>query len=176
MEKIMKIKQFLFVAFAVAATPAFAADPTAETATPQEQPTAAPAAAIASGTVARSAFTTAVADREPVDSINTLATDNNKIYYFTELKDMEGQQVTHRWEYNGKVMAEVPFQVGGSRWRVYSSKTLDNVWQGEWKVSVIDQAGGTLSVNTFKYEAAPMAAPAAPAAVEQKPEAGAPAK
>lgn len=170
----MKTIQLLFAALAVAATPAFAADPATGAATPQEQQSAAPA--IASGSVARSAITTAVADREPVDSINKLGTDSNKIYYFTELKDMEGQQVTHRWEYNGKVMAEVPFQVGGSRWRVFSSKTLDNVWQGEWKVSVIDQSGGTLSVNTFNYEAAPAVAPAAPAASEQTPEAAAPAK
>jgi len=171
----MKLKQLLFAVFAVVAAPVFAADPATSAPAPQEQqPAAAPAAANITGSVARSAFTTAVADREPVDSITKLGTDNNKIYYFTELKDMEGQQVTHRWEYNGKVMAEVPFQVGGSRWRVFSSKTLDGVWQGEWKVSVIDQAGGTLSVNTFNYEAAP-AAPAAPAVSDQKPDAAAPA-
>ena len=75
---------------------------------------------------------------------------------------MEGQQVTHRWEHDGKVMAEVPFQVGGPRWRVYSSKQLENDWTGEWKVSVVDGNGSTLGVNTFTYEKAPAAPAPAP--------------
>ena len=111
----------------------------------------------AGGTVARATFTHDVADREPVDSVDTLSADDSKVYYFTELRDMAGQTVTHRWEYNGKVMAEVPFNVNGDRWRVYSSKNLDGSWLGEWKVSVIDQAGGTVAVNTFTYEKAPEA-------------------
>ena len=174
----MKISQLLLAVLAVVAIPAFAADPATGNAAPQEQQMAAPAAPTQTGTVARSVFTTGITDHEPVDSISKLGTDNSKVYFFTELKDMDGQQVTHRWEYNGKVMAEVPFQVGGSRWRVFSSKTLDNVWQGEWKVSVIDQSGGTLSVNTFTYEPAKAAQPVqtAPAATEQKTNPAVPAK
>ncbi len=122
-----------------------------------ESPAAAPIAEqstekLAGGTVARSTFTRGIAEREPVDSINKLGTNNKKIYYFSELRDMAGQTVTHRWEHNGKIMAEVPFAVGGDRWRVFSSKNLEESWQGEWKVSVIDQSGGTLAVNTFSYE------------------------
>ena len=64
---------------------------------------------------------------------------------------MAGQSVTHRWEYNGKIILEVPIKVGTSRWRAYSTKTLFPSWVGEWKVSVVDAAGGTLSVNTFTY-------------------------
>lgn len=150
-----------------ATAPASEAPSPAAAAAPAEQPRAA-------GTVTRAAFTTAVADREPVGSINKLTADTSKVYYFTELRGMAGQTVTHRWEYNGKVMAEVPFTVSGPRWRVYSSKNLQEDWTGEWKVSVIDQAGGTLAVNTFTYEkpaaapeTAPASLPAAPAAEEQ---------
>lgn len=113
--------------------------------------TAAPAKIMAKGEVARSAFTTGVDNREPIDNINTLENNQTKIYYFTELRNMQGQTVKHRWEYKGKVMAEVPFQINGSRWRTYSSKKLDPSWSGEWKVSVVDEAGNTLSVNTFTY-------------------------
>ncbi len=150
----MKIKQMVLAASVVFTVPVFAAEETMNTPADQKQQVTAPATpAISStaGTIARSAFTTAVENREPVDSINKLGADTSKIYYFTELKDMQGQQVSHRWEYNGKVMAEVPFQVGGSRWRVFSSKNLEEAWQGEWKVSVINANGGTLSVNTFTY-------------------------
>ena len=149
----MKAQLIALAATVFLASPAMAAEETMKDAATQEKQASAAneSAPAQTGTIARSAFTTAVENREPVDSINKLGTDSNKIYYFTELKDMGGQQITHRWEYNGKIMAEVPFQVGGSRWRVFSSKTLDQIWQGEWKVSVIDANGGTLSVNTFTY-------------------------
>lgn len=105
------------------------------------------------GSVARATFTTAVQDREPVDSISTLTNDGSKVYYFTEIHDMSGQTVTHRWQYNGEVMAEVQFDIGGPRWRIYSSKTLMPYWLGNWEVSVVDESGNPLSVNTFSYTA-----------------------
>jgi len=160
----MKYKSIVIIAGMFFAAPAFAADDASAQANDQQQAAApaTPARSVSSstGTIARSAITTAVENREPVDSINKLSTDSHKVYYFTELKGMEGQQVTHRWEYNGKVMAEIPFQVGGQRWRVFSSKQLDGIWQGEWKVSVVDANGGTLGVNTFTYEAETPAAKA----------------
>ena len=70
------------------------------------------------------------------------------------------------WEYNGKVIMEVPIKVGTSRWRAYSTKTLDPSWIGEWKVSVVDAAGGTLSVNTFSY----MKQPETPTSVATNPQ------
>jgi hypothetical protein len=159
-------KLLLLLACMGLATPLLAEEqPAAQAPNAAEAAEAAPEApaepVLSGGTVARATFTHDVADREPVDSVNTLTSDASKVYYFTELRDMAGQTVTHRWEYNGKVMAEVPFTVNGSRWRVYSSKNLDTGWLGEWKVSVIDQAGGTVAVNTFTYEKAPEAPAAA---------------
>ncbi|MBI3546516.1 MAG: DUF2914 domain-containing protein [Gammaproteobacteria bacterium] len=105
----------------------------------------------ANGKVARAFFTSAIKNHEPVDDINILSNDQTHIAYFTEIQGMAGQRVIHRWEYNGKLMFEIPFQVNAARWRVYSTKTLDPSWTGEWKVSVVDAAGGSLSVNTFSY-------------------------
>lgn len=158
--KLLTLAVCLAVAGPLAAAEQMNSDAAAPTA-PAAAEQAAPA-----GTVARSAITTAVQDREPIDSIKSLTADNDKVYYFTELKGMEGHKVTHRWEYNGKIMAEIPFEIGGPRWRVFSSKNLDTGWQGEWTVSVLDENGGTLSVNTFNYTkpaegAADTAAPAA---------------
>lgn len=93
---------------------------------------------------------------EPVDSISTVTANDSKVFYFTEIQDMAGHTVTHRWEYNGQVMAEVDFEIGGPRWRVYSSKTMMPYWVGEWKVSVIDENGSPLSVSTFSYSASSM--------------------
>jgi len=105
----------------------------------------------AAGRVTHAQFTSAVKNLEPVDSLMTLSNDKIRIAYFTEIEDMAGQTVIHRWEYNGKVIAEIPFKVGAVHWRVYSTKTLDPSWVGEWKASVVDAAGSSLSVNTFIY-------------------------
>lgn len=109
-----------------------------------------PAVAIA-GRVTRALFTRKVKDLEPVDTVSVLTNDKTRITYFTEIHGMAGQTITHRWEFNGKVVLEKNHEVGSSHWRAYTSKTLDPTWLGEWKASVVDAAGGTLSVNTFTY-------------------------
>ena len=118
------------------------------------------------GTVTRAQITHDIKNLEPVDAVSTLTNDLTRIVYFTEIHDMAGQTVTHRWEYNGKIVMEVPIKVETSRWRAYSTKTLDPAWVGEWKVSVVDAAGGTLSVNTFSY----MKQPETPASVAPNPQ------
>ncbi|MFA5531515.1 MAG: DUF2914 domain-containing protein, partial [Thiohalomonadaceae bacterium] len=97
------------------------------------------------GAVVRALFTSDVREREPVDQHATLPAGTGRIYFFTELRDMEGQTVSHRWEQDGEVMAEVPFNVGGPRWRVWSSKNIDSGATGEWSVAVVDGAGNELA-------------------------------
>ena len=123
------------------------------------------AAVMIPGVVTRSQFTHDIKDLEPVDTISVLTNDQIRIVYFTEIHDMAGQTVTHRWEFNGKIILEVPIKVGTSRWRAYSTKTLMPSWIGDWKVSVVDAAGGTLSVNTFTY----LKKPEAPTSVATTP-------
>lgn len=112
------------------------------------------ALAVAETGVSRSAFTTGIENREPVDKITKLSNDHTKIYFFTEISDMYGHSITHRWELAGEVKAEVTFNVGGDRWRVWSSKTLDPSWVGDWQVSVVDEGGNVLAQEGFSYVAA----------------------
>jgi hypothetical protein len=128
-----------------------AADATTPAAAENDAATAEP---MVTGSVARSAFTTGVQDHEPVDQITTLTSASDKVYFFTELVDLQGQKAMHRWEYNGEVVVEVPFNVGASRWRVWSSKNLQPEWTGSWKVSVINGAGDVIAVQSLQYEAA----------------------
>ena len=114
-------------------------------------PATAQAPVLIAGSVTRALFTRKVKDLEPVDTVSVLTNDKIRITYFTEIHGMAGQTITHRWEFNGKVLLEKKHEVGSSRWRAYTSKTLDPAWLGEWKASVVDAAGGTLSVNTFTY-------------------------
>ncbi|MCW9055339.1 MAG: DUF2914 domain-containing protein [Gammaproteobacteria bacterium] len=101
--------------------------------------------------VVRSAFTTAIDNREPVDQVGQLTNDNTLINFFTEIRGMEGHAITHRWEKEGEVKAEVTFNVGGNRWRVWSSKNLQLEWLGNWQVSVIDEGGNVLAQESFAY-------------------------
>jgi hypothetical protein len=127
----------------------------------------------AQGKVARATFTHAVVDREPTDSIDSLANDQTQISFFSEVLGLEGQVVSHRWEYGGEWAAEVLFEVGGPRWRVHSTKRLDPIETGTWTVSVVDASGRVLEKASFTYrqagspgaaEVAPEPTPAAPAA------------
>jgi hypothetical protein len=156
---------------AAASTPAAAPS---EEAMPAAEPTAAePTRApigsepmldpVTSDALARRTFATAIEQREPVDSIDSLGNDHDRVFYFTELVGIEGREVTHRWAYEGRVVAEVPITVGGPRWRAYSSKSLDASWLGEWTVSVVDDSGHVVHTDTFVYEqAAPEPELAAP--------------
>lgn len=110
------------------------------------------------GSVVRSAFTTEIAEREPTQDLKTLSNDNNTVMFFTELRDMHGQTAVHRWEHDGKVVAEVEFNVKGPRWRVWSSKNLTPQNTGDWKVSVVNAAGEVISEKKLSYEVATMPA------------------
>jgi len=121
------------------------------------------------GEVTRSQFTHAVENLEPVDNISVLSNDQTRIVYFTEIHGMAGQTIRHRWEYHGQTVLEVPIKVGTARWRAYSTKTLYPAWIGEWKVSVVDAAGGTLCVNTFSYRKAASEPKLGPPAATRKP-------
>ncbi len=108
----------------------------------------------AEGSVARATFAQSVEDREPVDKIEKLTNDNSKVYFFTELRGMKGQSVTHRWEHAGEPRAAVTFNVGANRWRVWSSKNLQPEWTGTWTVTVVDEEGNVLEEKNLNYVAA----------------------
>ena len=103
--------------------------------------------------VSRAQFTSSMLDREPTDELSAIALNTEKMFFFTELRNMDGKTVTHRWSLNGAVMAEVSFNVRASRWRVYSSKTLLPEWRGDWVVDVLDDAGTVIETKTVSYSA-----------------------
>jgi hypothetical protein len=111
---------------------------------------------------ARASFTSQIIDREPTDRLAELSNDRQVVYFHTELLGLDGSEVIHRWEFNGRTMAEVPFRIGADRWRVWSSKRLDRVWLGEWTAKVVSDDGTVLASETFRYTAA-VPTPAAPA-------------
>jgi len=99
----------------------------------------------------RSVFTTAIIDKEPASKLKNISSDITRIYYFTEITGLNGHTISHRWEYNGQVMAEVNFKVNGERWRTWSSKNMLSSWIGKWRVSVLDEGGNIIEQNEFNY-------------------------
>lgn len=108
-------------------------------------------AVVASGALLKAIFTSEVKERAPVDELMSAPATVGKVFFYTEIKGLENQEVLHRWEFNGKVMSEVKFKVGASRWRMWSSKNLQPAWAGQWKVSVVDSNGKVLGEKTFDY-------------------------
>ena len=108
----------------------------------------------AEGTVARAQFSTDVVDREPVDDIGpTVKVEYGgiqRVYFFTDLRDMSGSQVIHRWKLDGEDQADVGFDIGGDRWRVWSSKRLMPGFDGKWSVDVV-QDGQVIESRSFDY-------------------------
>jgi hypothetical protein len=103
------------------------------------------------GQVARGQFTSAVLEREPVDRVEVLESQQNQIVYFTELKDLQDQQITHQWVYDDEIIFEKSFTVKGPHWRVWSSKTLQPGWTGLWYVNTMDGEGIKLLTQSFEY-------------------------
>ncbi len=87
-----------------------------------------------------------------MDMIVTLSTDQTQISYFSELNNLTGHTVTHQWLYHDDIMFEKDFQVGGARWRVWSSKTLQPGWTGRWTVNTLDEDRSLLSTQVFEYQ------------------------
>ncbi|MCG7900112.1 MAG: DUF2914 domain-containing protein [Candidatus Thiodiazotropha lotti] len=100
--------------------------------------------------VARAVFTTAVIDREPVDQVVSLDENATEVSFFTDLRNLQGRTVVHRWEFEGEVISEVNIQVGGPRWRAYSIKSLNPGEEGKWTVFVIDESGWPLHASIFQ--------------------------
>ena len=84
--------------------------------------------------------------------METLSTDNTEVKYFTELTELQGETITHQWVYNDVVMFEKSFEVGGPRWRVWTSKSLQPGWSGVWTVNTLDSERNKILSQTFEYK------------------------
>ena len=108
----------------------------------------------ATGNIARAMFTTAIDNREPVDSVLILENNTTDIYFFSDLRHFQGKTIKHRWEYEGRVVNEKTFDVKGPRWRVYSVHKIDRNMLGRWTVVVTDDKGCPLKAVIFQYVSA----------------------
>lgn len=78
----------------------------------------------AGGAAARAIFTTSIQNKEPVNNLNSVAVNSQQVSFFTELVNLNGKVVTHRWSVHGEVVYTKDFRVGANRWRVWTTKTI----------------------------------------------------
>ncbi len=101
-------------------------------------------------------FTSGIKRLKPIDDLGTQIKPiagkfTRSIYYYTIIKNQKGKKLTHKWEQNGKQRASISSQITQNRQIMYSSKKITTNMTGEWKVSVIDEAGNILKVDRFNY-------------------------
>jgi hypothetical protein len=116
-------------------------------------PTTAPTATT-KGTLVRAVFAKQIVKREPVDEVTALSSDMPGVYFFTELEDMAGHTVTHRWEYDGQRVGYTEFKITASHWRSWSYRKTPSGSTGVWKVKVLNTVGEVLGEKTLAPQAA----------------------
>jgi hypothetical protein len=133
----------------VATTPELAPEPTvvAPKATPKSK------SKVADARVVRAQLSSGIQGNEPTGGlklpVRVAGNKSRTVYYFSEVKDLNGQTVFHRWEREGSVLASIPFKVRGKRWRVYSNKKVTAHLAGNWRVVLADSKGKVLASTDF---------------------------
>lgn len=110
-------------------------------------------AKIDTNVVSRAVLTTGIEKREPVDVLkdNLKRTQfSEKLYFFTEIKNLQGKIIHHLWFHQDQLMAEIPLTVGAVRYRTYSSKNIMPSQTGQWRVEVVTQQGQLLAQKSFR--------------------------
>ncbi len=100
--------------------------------------------------VAEAVITSAVVDRQPADNLTTVAKDVGTVYCWTRITGAEGEiQVEHVWYKDDTEVARVALRVAGSNWRTWSSKNIDPMWTGSWRVDIVGPDGTVLQSLSF---------------------------
>ena len=74
----------------------------------------------------------------------------NKVVFYSEIKDQQGDTITHIWKNGDKEIYRQSFQVNGPRWRVWSSMDANNFSSGDnISVQVQDQNGENLYMGNL---------------------------
>jgi len=104
--------------------------------------------------VVRALLTTGVENKEPLDVIGSpVIVNKNKatgLFYFTEIIDMKGEDLYHRWLWNDKLIYNREINILGNRWRTTTSKKIPYSKAGNWSVRLVNNEGIVLNEIKFK--------------------------
>jgi hypothetical protein len=112
------------------------------------------------GTVARDTLAHGVERNRPLRTFESQVTLEGDapttLYYFTELRGMAGETVSHRWLHEGELVSEISIPVdAGWLSDVHSSATIHPRMKGRWQVLVCDATGKILESEQFEVAPKP---------------------
>ena len=88
-----------------------------------------------------------VVKREPINETASFDSSVTQVYTWTKIiAEQVPTTIKHVYYHNGTKVREIPLAVNSSPYRVWSVK---NVFPGDWKVEVADEAGTVLGSVTF---------------------------
>ncbi|MGZ5027104.1 MAG: DUF2914 domain-containing protein [Methylobacter sp.] len=106
--------------------------------------------------VSRAVLTYGINNKEPegeiAKAVNVVGKKPTWVYYFTELKSMNGSRVYHEWLKNGVLDSKKELFISGDAWRTSSRKLLADSEKGNWTVRLIDEHGQLLNEKSFKVD------------------------
>ncbi len=103
--------------------------------------------------ISRAVLTTGMSDREPVDVLKESIEQTQfqeKLFFFTEVRALKGQTISHLWFHQDQLMAEIPLTISADRYRTYSSKNIMPSQTGQWRVEAVTEQGELLALKTFR--------------------------
>ncbi len=103
--------------------------------------------------ISRAVLTTGISEREPVDVLKESIEQTEfqeKLFFFTEVRKLKGQTISHLWFHQDQLMAEIPLTISADRYRTYSSKNIMPSQTGQWRVEAVTEQGELLAQKTFR--------------------------
>jgi hypothetical protein len=103
--------------------------------------------------ISRAVLTTGISEREPVDVLKESIEQTQfqeKLFFFTEVRRLKGQTISHLWFHQDQLMAEIPLTISADRYRTYSSKNIMPSQTGQWRVEAVTEQGELLAQKTFR--------------------------
>ncbi len=90
----------------------------------------------------------AVEDREPIGAAEAFPADVGQLFAWTKVTGATNTTVEHVWRYQEHELV-VPINIGGSPWRVWSTKNIPADWTGQWTFEVRTADGNVVATTTF---------------------------
>lgn len=97
----------------------------------------------------RARFASAVEDREPLGMPSPANEELQALWFFTEIRGGKGRTLHHQWFWQDSLVADIPLDIGGNRWRTWSSKILGARRGDSWRVDLRLDDGCLLGSHTL---------------------------
>jgi len=71
------------------------------------------------------------------------------VYFFTEINQMKGDVLFHKWYLNNKIVFSRRLNILGNHWRASTSKLITYSQKGEWRVTLVNRNQQVLAEIRF---------------------------